>query len=376
MLAAAVACSLLGVTVTPRRSAPPFSWDRVPVFAETSNVTGRFDPAALQVLAKFPVFVAEKGYDYPAAGYAEDKLTVLAAQLRKLNPDIFLVFYYNANLIMSDYRMAALAAEHAPRWWLRNSSGVPFLASVDAGAGSRPPFPYSQGLHCFDHTVPEVRDMWVQECLNMTGGGGFDSCMVDRWTRTPFKGHTAGYSPKAIDTWRAAMNKSEAMLVKRARAAGIWLVGEGDEVDAHSDPGYGGGCKPNPKKKRAADAQLVDQMRLAANGQGLLASYQPGSAGQDFESQLASFLIGAGTRHYFGAGAWTCNATEREGVTWHAEYDKPLGAPLGLGQLGKDGIWRRSFASGTTVTFDRASGLGKIKWADDAAAVKAVDVRS
>ena len=145
---------------------PPFSWRTVPVFAETSNVSGPFDSAALDVLQKFPLFVAEKAYDYAAPGFAEDKLARLAAQLRERNPAIFLVFYYNANLDMDDYRINALSAAAAPTWWLRNASGVPFVAPVDSGLGAEPPFPYAQnelgGLHVWDHTLPAVREAWVQ----------------------------------------------------------------------------------------------------------------------------------------------------------------------------------------------------------------------
>jgi hypothetical protein len=39
---------------------PAFSWRTVPVFAETSNVSGVFDEDAVQQLARFPLFVAEK----------------------------------------------------------------------------------------------------------------------------------------------------------------------------------------------------------------------------------------------------------------------------------------------------------------------------
>jgi hypothetical protein len=243
-------------TATP----PAFSWSTVPVFAETSNVSGVFDERALAVLKRFPVFVGEKAYDYHAAGFAEDKLAALAQQLRRLNPAIFLVFYYNANLDMDDYRLNALSEAAAPSWWLRNSSGVPMVAPGDSGAGSRPPFPYAAndlgGLHCWDHTNPAVREAWSQECLNMTSAaGGFDGCMVDRWTRNPFKGqpgepaspgkiHPAqlcvrratqcretpgvGYTAAAVREWQAGMNQSESLLLETTRAAKTWLIGEGE----------------------------------------------------------------------------------------------------------------------------------------------------
>ena len=50
-------------------------------------------------------------------------------------------------------------------------------------------------------------------------------------------------------------------------------------------------------------------------------------------------------------------------MTWHAEYDRPLGAPLGSAVKGEDGVWRRSFKLGTNVSFDSASGAGTIDWA-------------
>lgn len=93
---AALGCSL-GVPVPVHAALPPFSWDTVPVFAETSNVTGPFDAAALATLKKFSIFVGEKGYDFPSAGFAEDKLAALARQLRELKPDIFLLFCKSAN---------------------------------------------------------------------------------------------------------------------------------------------------------------------------------------------------------------------------------------------------------------------------------------
>lgn len=44
----------------PPRRHPFFSWHTVPVFAETSNISGVFDAEAMSTLARFPLFVAEK----------------------------------------------------------------------------------------------------------------------------------------------------------------------------------------------------------------------------------------------------------------------------------------------------------------------------
>ena len=51
-----------------------------------------------------------QAYDFFAPGFAEDKLARLAARLRAANPSMALVFYYNANLDLTDYRLCARQA--------------------------------------------------------------------------------------------------------------------------------------------------------------------------------------------------------------------------------------------------------------------------
>ena len=95
------------------------------------------------------------------------------------------------------------------------------------------------------------------------------------------------------------------------------------------------------------------------------------------EDAAATFLIGAGENSYFGSGSWIIadgtGNEERGGLNdvqtrWCPElFEKPLGKPLALGKKGSDGVWRRSFSSGTKVTFDGATGKGSITWGSSAA---------
>jgi hypothetical protein len=79
---------------------------------------------------------------------------------------------------------------------------------------------------------------------------------------------------------------------------------------------------------------------------------------------------GAGENSYFGSGSWIIADNQpRSGLDdvqtrWCPElFEKPLGRPTADASKGADGIWRRSFSSGTQVTFDSASGRGTIDWA-------------
>lgn len=184
------------------------------------------------------VCTSYEAYDFAGPGFAEDKLSRLAAQLRLANPNITLVFYYNANLDFTDYRLYDITRQHAPSWWLRNATGAVYMAPIDSGKGARPPFPYTDGVPVYDFTVAAMRDTWVQECFNVTSpAGGFDGCMVDRWTRDPF-GNGDGFTKQAMAAWMAGRDAATSELAAKATSAGMYLVGEGPAVSAISDPGY------------------------------------------------------------------------------------------------------------------------------------------
>ena len=81
----------------------------------------------------------------------------------------------------------------------------------------------------------------------------------------------------------------------------------------------------------------------------------------DLTNYIAAFLIGAGEYSYFGYGDWYAEEDDTKPLTWRVEYDKPLGPPKGPAMY-KDGVWTRSFTSGTEVTFNAKSNNGTIKW--------------
>ena len=92
------------------------------------------------------------------------------------------------------------------------------------------------------------------------------------------------------------------------------------------------------------------------------------------QTELAAFLIGMGPQAFYLCGAWEeCStdpplgparcAPSNTDVPWFPVYDMPLGAPL-ANATKTGGVWRRSFASGTAVTFDTAHNSGTIRWAN------------
>lgn len=85
----------------------------------------------------------------------------------------------------------------------------------------------------------------------------------------------------------------------------------------------------------------------------------------DFEFTLAAFLIASSDSSFFGySDGWYFN-----GSTWHDQYDRPLGKPVGLATQG-DGAqnmtWSRQFDSGTSVALDVLHKAATITWAQHA----------
>ena len=115
--------------------------------------------------------------------------------------------------------------------------------------------------------------------------------------------------------------------------------------------------------------QILEAIKLGKRGQVALlhgevnSNYKDNTSALavDFTFSLASFLIAASPSSFFGySNGWYYN-----GTTWHDEYDKPLGAPLGLAKQGSgtaNMTWTREFASGTTVELDVVQHMAKIHW--------------
>jgi hypothetical protein len=105
----------------------------------------------------------------------------------------------------------------------------------------------------------------------------------------------------------------------------------------------------------------------AANGVLVMAHVYGGTCtGPTFTTSLATFLIGAGHLSYFGCSSHWSVQSDPVDTAWHSEFTLPLGAPLGLGTQGSNGVWTRTFTGGpagrTIATFDPGFNVGTIRW--------------
>ena len=87
-----------------------------------------------------------------------------------------------------------------------------------------------------------------------------------------------------------------------------------------------------------------------------------------YKRSLAAFLIGASNYSYYACtNGW---GYDNGWELWPADYDRPLGAPLGHASRNSAGVWRRDFALNTSVflaTSDQTDdgwGSSCIRWGD------------
>ena len=357
---------------------PAFSWQTVPLYWYSANPKGDFEADTAAYAATFPIVVPNgnhKRFVAPAAMNETGKLLDAALQLKALNTSSTVLFYMNTMMDWSQYDVHRWIGSNHPEWWVQNDREEPVC--LDA-----------QPL--FNLTIPAVRDHWlgvVTKALaaapNATYGGIFadranklpkgnsvqpgpgqttqngiytfdsdpDSCTCESDGSPPFK-----YSKDAYAAWADGhsvlvqdaqkhvhnVDPTNAIVIANNNASGV----SGRQFERWANKDFDG------------DTIASDIEELEAAGQASPPTVSLVHGGEPCDDaalalSLSAFLIGAGTRAYFACSdGWAVNdgwSKEQR----PAEYDYPLGAPLGLAKRTVDGqttTYTREFASGTKVS--------------------------
>ncbi|XP_065182760.1 uncharacterized protein LOC135813611 [Sycon ciliatum] len=354
-VASGVNCKSPPATALP--NAPPpnvqFSWDHVPVFIHTSNTTGPFNDQALQIMAKFPIVTIEKyqgpnsGYHYPAEKWVcceEDRIVDTLKSVKKINPNITGIFYYNMVLDFPQYRLHENFAKNES-WWLHDQHGN--VVRVAGGGHGH------ADLLVYDTRQKTVADLFMNACLDLVPTGAVDGCFVDR----PVDGIPDTDTPeKYLDLITSHITTLQEFQNR---------LGNGPLVANH---GYSmPGVNAVMIEGFAASEESIETLQWSAKRGKLVEAHMSGGdcdSDEGIHNHLAAFLIGAGEYSYFGCGPWFRTNESSIATQWKASYDKPLGAPLGPAvKTGQ--VYTRKFASGTAVQFDCSSKKGEIHWSPE-----------
>jgi len=356
-----LSCLTIGAFGFQSKKMPRFSWDTLPVAWHGSNPEGMYDPKNVQMLAKYPVVSIEKwqaldelypdpdltwlncqeGTDVSKCGCCtEDKIVELAKAVKEIDPTITLIAYFHSWIGFPSYQTNQILDAH-PEWWAKQENGKKSCCGEDHGWGDNCEW------GCWNHAIKEASQVWEDGCLNITKSGYIDSCFFDHCAK--------GEDQKFNDGWLE--NKIASMVDIQTKVDGPVICGSnGDVVE-----GLDGSAIQNWGKGESWSTREIPMMQRAVEA-GVLFEAHTKHCPEDANDQLvinniAAFLIAAGPYSYYRCGSWH----EAE-VGWYPIYDFPLGEPLGDAEL--DGhVWKRSFASGTEVTFDTKKEHGTINWA-------------
>ena len=316
---------------------PQFSWDTLPVFFHSCNTSGPYSADAISVIAKYAMVTIEKwqGFDVPNVD-DEDQMVLAMKAIKQANPKVATYFYMNSYKDRPEMtRMARQLKEHSD-WILHDKDGNPVKNS--------------QGFIVFDQSNPNVRQWWMKTCLDAVSAANGDGCYCD----------------SSADTNESFPNVPAQKLKEWGK--GLLELTKEVQQQLGDNKLLIGKTPDQPYVKcsqieffRPNNASINALMEGVKNGKVMQAHLSGDGCKGDITSGLAAFLIGAGKYCYYGCGRWYGKGDDNEPWYWRPEFDHPLGDPVGPPSYAS-GVWKRSFASGTEVTFDTSNNKGTIRW--------------
>ncbi|MBK1832208.1 hypothetical protein JIN77_15830 [Verrucomicrobiaceae bacterium R5-34] len=153
---------------------PKFSWERTPRYFMFGDKNRLLKPAQVRFIAERSDFVCiEKSHGLKQLGAAELGAKHEATALKKVNPDIKVLFYFNAAYAWTytsynqDFTEAGLKKNPALKKFLLTHPKTGELAD-------------RYGAYCYDVLNPEFRDWWVKTVAKGVRETGCDGAFIDQ----------------------------------------------------------------------------------------------------------------------------------------------------------------------------------------------------
>ena len=370
--------ALLAAITTTTLTRPNTSWATVPV-VYISGMKQRRSKEEFTYLAKYRIVITTKretdgavvNCTAPGCEHQERIQASVLAGVKAVNPNVFTGAYINS---MLDFGVCSMAARYAayPRLCVTNaSSGLPATFTGDG-----PSTKNKTGVFAFDVSTAAGRAPWLDTVSWLVATGAVDSIFADKSEVSAGFGVCNRPDPNpdcvahksdptflcqdvCIDlgaTGAAAFNAGKAALFAQAAALlpskAIWLHKETASF-------YNGTTLYVPFRPTV---KLVDYfVGLEGQYETVMAwvddpGCPPNSAA--LNSTLAAFLLVAWKGMFLQCTPYGGGSGKS---AWRTEYERALGPPLG--PANRTGVVHtRTFASGTTVSYDFRTKVGQINW--------------
>jgi len=353
---------------------PDFSWDHVPLYMHMRK-SKAFSQEELEYLAGFPILTLEKTTGSTTYGSSEKGSVEAARAIKAIDPDTKVLYYWNAMVHYGSYDANA-EVEAMEGAFLEDATGNTLL--------------HVNIREVYDLSNPAVREWWLDHCVEMTDKEEIDGVFVDANIKAVTPGYLlaqvgeekklavkAGYDSMMTDM-NLRMDPSKLKVANMIRAT---LPDAGLDYMHYFDGSYLEGIEGNPDylargisaiQTAARDGKIIcfclgggeeipESLTSDENGHMVL-----DSALQDrLDFFLSMFLICAEEYSYFLMHDGY-NVNPGVSALWmkrFAEFDRPLGKPLGPAvQSGY--TYTRKFEH-AAVWLDLGLGEGRIVWGSD-----------
>tara|TARA_B100000809_G_scaffold200926_1_gene201349 strand:+ start:2231 stop:3358 length:1128 start_codon:yes stop_codon:yes gene_type:complete len=319
---------------------PKFNWDKVPVAFHFAKRRGLLTKAESEfVTSKSNFIVLEKGHGSPNIKYTEDAIAIEAENLKKLNPNMKVVFYWNSFLDYNMYKAHEVYNEH-PEWWLKKKNG-----ELDFK---------NRGLKRYDLSNPNVRNWWTDVAKTNLSNKYVDGVFMDAfiqvvsplnknlWGDVKYNAIQSGLK-KLIKETREKIGDDKLIIYNGIRSTPKLNVGNGfpDYTDVVMIEHFGN-FESTSKESMLLDIQEMESAGKSGkivvfkawpsfswiDKKAMSKSYSEKQeiAKNNITFPLAAFLAGAQKNSYFIYN-WGYRM-ELGCLEWYPELDKPLGNPL------------------------------------------------
>jgi len=351
---------------------PEFRWDSVPIAFHFGKSDGIMTQEEAEFVASRSSFIClEKGHASETFGSTEAGIEAEARQLKKLNPKMKVIFYWNTFLDYSMYDAHQEYREH-PEWWLKTRSG-----ELDLKRGS---------LMRYDLSNSEFRDWWTDVAAKAVVNGSCDGVFMDAfpqvvseanrrlWGEEKYEAIQQGLQDIIQET-RHKIGDDNLIVYNGIRSTARWSMGY--DFSPHTDAAmieHFGHFQSSSKESMLKD--ILEMQRAGKAGKIVVMKAWPGFDFTDDQAMrmpleekrqiakeklgfpLACFLAGAQENCYF---IYSWGYRMKYGcLQWYPEFDKPLGEPQG--EMVQDGWQLSREYKHASVWVDLESRESRIRW--------------
>ena len=363
-----------------------FSWDKVPRFL---YITGsrKFSSEELDHIAENYTWITLAiNFAWKDSDSYEDAIKLASAELKQRNPNIKILYYWNASRVIKYYEAND---DFDPAWDLNTGR-------LGLNKNGKPIKLVNQSLPALNIAIPEARQWWISNAIKALDIPGVDGLWIDATARIYNKGpqqklQSAGlwiYTEAALyemydEIYKSAQEKDKLLIGNFLREHDefpndkLWKYFDGSFVENH----YAHvGEEISPEKYLNNILGVMSNVRDAV-GRGKIVGINLGSQSEDpaydpdiysfderqvtlkkhFEYHLVLYLILADQNVYF---QYT-DGFNRDNAVWQtdfSEYQHKLGAPVGA-LLRSGYLFQRNFEH-ASVRINVQSREAVINWFD------------